>query len=171
MSFLKDSKNIKFIIYVSIVIGIIGGFIKLGWEVPFPPRTELRNITNPPQALLELLGFSFDFTHMTYTFSGYNLPIVSFIVHFIFSITCAFFYVYFVSNKAVLTIKKAILFGVIICILFHVIIMPILGVVPSPINQPIEEHLSEFFGHIIWLYVMELSRYALFCNKIENKNN
>ena len=57
---------------------------KLGWEVMFPPRTPERNATNPPQELLQQLGFSSEFTHQTYTFSNMELPWVSFIVHFSF---------------------------------------------------------------------------------------
>lgn len=168
-----DSKNSNFLsikdtIFIAIISGIIGGFIKLGWEVMFPPRTFERDVTNPPQALLELFGFSYDFTHFTYTFSGHALPLVSFIMHFGFSVTCAFVYVRFIAKEPHLMYVKALLYGIIIFILFHIIIMPILGVVPSALNQPFDEHLSEFFGHIFWLYVIEIVRFALLINT-ENK--
>lgn len=165
----KDSKNtnissLKDSIFIALIAGIIGGFIKLGWEVMFPPRTLERDLTNPPQALLELLGFSHDFTHFTYTFSGHALPLVSFIVHFGFSVTCAFFYVRYVAKKPQFMMKSALSYGILIFILFHIIIMPLLKVVPSPLNQPLDEHLSEFFGHIFWLYVMEIVRFAFVKN-------
>ncbi|MWV62324.1 DUF1440 domain-containing protein [Helicobacter saguini] len=164
-----DSKNHNFLslkdsIFIAIISGIIGGVIKLGWEVMFPPRTFERDLTNPPQALLELFGFSYDFTHLTYTFSGHALPLVSFIVHFSFSVACAFIYVRYVTKEPHLMLKKAALYGIIIFILFHIIIMPLLGVVPSALNQPLQEHLSEFFGHIFWLYVIEITRFTLVMN-------
>ncbi len=58
----------------------LSGIVKLGWEVMFPPRTPERNATNPPQELLQQLGFSSEFTHQTYTFSNMELPWVSFIL-------------------------------------------------------------------------------------------
>ena len=36
--------------------------------------------------------------------------------------------------------------------------MPLMGTVPAPWNQPFAEHFSEFFGHIIWLWVIEVFR-------------
>ena len=33
-----------------------------------------------------------------------------------------------------------------------------MGTVPAPWNQPFAEHFSEFFGHIIWLWVIEVFR-------------
>ena len=44
---------------LGLVAGIVVAFAKFGWEVPFPPRTPLRDATNPPQELLQQLGFSF----------------------------------------------------------------------------------------------------------------
>lgn len=49
---------------VAALVGLIGGIfsaiVKFGWEIPFPPRTPERDATNPPQALLEMLGMSPD---------------------------------------------------------------------------------------------------------------
>ena len=36
--------------------GIVSAIVKFGWEVPLPPRTPVRNATNPPQQLLQQLG-------------------------------------------------------------------------------------------------------------------
>ncbi|SUK36681.1 integral membrane protein [Staphylococcus aureus] len=77
--------------------------VKLGWEVMFPPRTPERNATNPPQELLQQLGFSSEFTHQTYTFSNMELPWVSFIVHFSFSIVIAIIYCILVKKYALLS--------------------------------------------------------------------
>lgn len=80
------------LLFTGIIGGILSGIVKLGWEVMFPPRTPERNATNPPQELLQQMGFSHDFTHQTYTFSHMDLPWVSFIVHFSFSIVIAVIY-------------------------------------------------------------------------------
>lgn len=36
--------------------------------------------------------------------------------------------------------------------------MPALGTVPAPWDQPWQEHVSEFFGHIIWMWSIEIVR-------------
>ena len=79
-------------ILVGLITGVISAIVKFGWEIPFPPRTPERNATNPPQALLEQLGFSSDFTHQTYSYLGNDRPWVSFIIHFSFAIVFAVIY-------------------------------------------------------------------------------
>lgn len=36
--------------------------------------------------------------------------------------------------------------------------MPVFGIVPAPWDQPMAEHLSEAFGHIVWLWSIEIVR-------------
>ncbi|HDG5453529.1 YagU family protein [Staphylococcus aureus] len=145
-------------IYAGIIGGLLSGIVKLGWEVMFPPRTPERNATNPPQELLQQLGFSSEFTHQTYTFSNMELPWVSFIVHFSFSIVIAIIYCILVKKYAYLAMGQGAVFGIAIWVLFHLIIMPIMHTVPAVWDQPYQEHLSEFFGHIVWMMTIELVR-------------
>ena len=42
------------------------------------------------------------------------------------------------------------LYGIIIWVAWHLIIMPVLGTTPAPWQMPFAEHFSEFFGHIVW---------------------
>lgn len=151
-------RNVMLAILIGIIIGIIGAIVKFGWEVPFPPRTPLRNATNPPQMLLQQLGFSYDFTHMTYTFSGNQLPIISFIVHFLFSIAAGVFYCVVAEYKPIIKLWEGTAYGIAIWFVFHVVLMPLMGTVPPPWDQPFDEHFSEFFGHAFWMWVMELCR-------------
>lgn len=101
-------------IYAGIIGGLLSGIVKLGWEVMFPPRTPERNATNPPQELLQQLGFSSEFTHQTYTFSNMELPWVSFIVHFSFSIVIAIIYCILVKKYAYLAMGQ----GAVLVLLF-----------------------------------------------------
>ncbi len=50
------------------------------------------------------------------------------------------------------------MFGLVIWIGFHLVLMPIMGIVPTAWDQPWEEHFSEIFGHIFWLWVIEVFR-------------
>lgn len=161
----KTNSTFQFI-YTAVIAGLLSGIVKLGWEVMFPPRTPERNATNPPQQLLQQFGFSQDFTHQTYQFSEQMLPWVSFIVHYSFSIVIAIIYIYSAKKYPVVYAGYGALFGVFIWIAFHLLIMPIIQTVPAPWDQPFDEHLSELFGHVVWMMTIELvRRYALYKNK------
>lgn len=150
------------LLFTGLIGGILSGIVKLGWEVMFPPRTPERNATNPPQELLQQLGLSHDFTHQTYTFSEMTLPWVSFIVHFSFSIVIAVIYCMLVKKYAAVAMGYGAVFGVIVWVFFHLILMPLMHTVPAPWNQPFHEHLSEFFGHIVWMMTIEGARQLYF---------
>ena len=139
--------------------GIVSAIVKFGWEVPLPPRTPERNATNPPQQLLQQLGVPENITHLTYTFNGNSdRPYVSFIVHFAFSIAFAIIYCVLAERFPQIKLWQGAAFGIVVYVAFHVILMPLMGTVPAPWNQPFAEHFSEFFGHIIWLWVIEVFR-------------
>lgn len=148
---------------IAAIVGIIGGFVsaivKFGWEVPLPPRTPERNATNPPQALLELFGMNTDLTHASYAFNGNEgLPWMSFIIHFAFSIGCAIVYCILAELFPQVKMWQGAVFGIAVWIGFHVIFMPLIGIVPASWDQPWQEHFSEIFGHIIWMWVIEVFR-------------
>lgn len=141
-----------------VIAGIVSAIVKFGWEVPLPPRTPERNATNPPQELLQQLGFSEEFTHQTYTYLGNHLPWVSFIVHFLFSIGFAVGYAIIAEYYPQIKKGQGVLFGVGVWLAFHVIIMPAMGTVPAPWEQPFGEHFSELLGHAAWMWVIEIVR-------------
>lgn len=145
-------------IIVGIIAGIVSAIVKFGWEVPLPPRTPERNATNPPQELLQQLGFSEQFTHQTYTYLGNDLPWVSFIVHFGFSIAFALIYCLVAEYWPAIKMWQGVVFGLVVWIAFHIILMPIMGTVPAPWDQPFGEHFSESLGHAAWMWVIEIVR-------------
>ena len=153
-----NRKTIVTAVLVGVIIGIIGAIVKFGWEVPFPPRTPLRDATNPPQQILQQLGFSFNFTHMTYMFNENARPIISFAVHFSFSIFFGALYALAVEYKPCLKLWQGAAYGLIIWAGFHLVLMPVMGTVPPPWEQPLAEHFSESTGHAFWAWVMELCR-------------
>ena len=145
-------------LFIAEVIGIIGAIVKFGWEVPFPPRTPLRDLTNPPQQLLQQMGVPFDITHLTYMYNENARPIVSFIMHFGFSITFGVLYAVVAEYRPSITLWQGAMYGLVVWIAFHILIMPALGTVPAPWDQPFAEHFSEATGHMFWAWVMELAR-------------
>lgn len=154
----EKATNFKAATLAGLVAGFFSAIVKFGWEVPFPPRTPIRDSNNPPQVLLEKLGFSNEFAHTTYMFSDNPRPIMSFIVHFGFCFFFAILYSIWAEKNPKIKLWMGAMYGIVLYILFHVIIMPVMGVVPAPWNQPFSEHLSEFLGHIVWGWSIEIVR-------------
>ncbi|AXF76152.1 DUF1440 domain-containing protein [Erwinia tracheiphila] len=159
------SDSLRDKIVLAVLLGIIAGIIcavtKLGWEVPFPARTALRDATNPPQQILQQLGFSHNFTHLSYFYSGFPRPIVSFIMHFGFSVTFTVLYCILAEFKSGITLWQGAIYGLVIWFVFHVVLLPICGTIPAPWDQPLHEHFSEITGHMFCFWAAELARFAL----------
>ncbi|NKI73672.1 DUF1440 domain-containing protein [Dickeya sp. CFBP 2040] len=157
-----QARTIKEKIILAVVVGIIAGIIcaiaKFGWEIPFPPRTPARDLTNPPQQLLQQLGMSFDLSHLTYLFNGNPRPIMSFIMHFGFSITFSVLYCVAAEFWPRIKLWQGAFYGLVLWVVFHVVLLPLFGTVPAPWDQPFAEHFSEIFGHMFCFWVAELAR-------------
>ena len=160
-------RNLKVATIVGLIGGVFSAIVKFGWEVPFPPRTPgLRSETNPPQSMLEWFGMSHDTSHTMVTFSNNQLPIMSFIVHFGFAIV--FGLVYCIAAEYVPRVKlwQGAAFGILVYVGAHVVVMPLLGWASNPFPwvagaQTWSEHVSEFFGHIVWMWSIEIVRHDL----------
>lgn len=116
--------------------GLIAGFLKLGWEVPWPPRAPGR--IPEPQVLVSL------FTH-------HPTPSwVSLVIHFTFSILMGIAYGFLAEILPIVTLGMGIAFGLAIQIGAHELIMPWIGLTPATWLLPASEQGSEFLGHILW---------------------
>lgn len=169
----KKNRRVGLACIIGIIVGLVGGIVKWGWEVPFPPRNpnigfptegmtgavQLADGTfervTPPQVMLEMMGLPHDWT---YTFSGTELPLSIFIVHLLFSVVFGIMYCILVEYFPAIKMAYGIVFGAIVNILAHVIVMPLIGLVPPLSEIPMHEHLSELLGHMVWLAVMEIMR-------------
>lgn len=149
----KDNFDVKNAIIAGSIAGIVSGFVKLGWENLFPPRTPDRDATNPPQQFLQQLGVPSKLTHATYTYSEHKLPWVSFLLHFGFSTSFGAFYTVAGHYLPLLKIGQGTFFGAGVWAAAHLVALPQLGTVPAVKDQPLEEHLSELFGHVSWMWV------------------
>ncbi|GAA0462811.1 hypothetical protein Aca07nite_76490 [Actinoplanes capillaceus] len=151
-------RRYRLALLLGFITGCIGGIIKFGWEVPLPPRTPERNTTNPPQEMLQQLGFPYDFTHWTYEYSGNLCQGVSFLAHFGFSIAFAALYCLAAERWPQIKLWQGVAYGLFIWFLWHIVLMPAFGTIPAPWDQPLEEHFSEITGHMAWMWVIELCR-------------
>lgn len=143
---------------VGLIAGAFSAIVKFGWEVPFPPRTPERNAVNPPQTLLEQIGFPTSVSRATIHFNGWDLPISSFIVHFAFAIAFGIIYCVLAERWPAITLWQGAAFGLAVWVGFHIVLMPLMRTVPAPWDQPWQEHFSEAFGHVIWLWSIEIVR-------------
>ncbi len=151
-------RHYKTALIVGLIAGAFSAIVKFGWEVPFPPRTPERNAINPPQTLLQQIGFPDDVALATIHFNGWDLPIASFIIHFGFAIFFGLLYCIVAEKYPKIKLWQGAAFGFFLWIFFHVLLMPLMGTVPAPWDQPWQEHFSEAFGHIIWLWSIEIVR-------------
>lgn len=131
---------------VGAVAGLVSGLVKLGWENILPPRTPERDATNPPQTFLQQHGLTAAQTHATYTYSDHQIPWVSLGA------------LYAVAGHYVPLFKLGYgsMWGLGVWAGAHLWAMPALKIVPAAKDQPVEEHLSEAVGHMVWNTVNQI---------------
>ncbi|VDG20010.1 YagU family protein [Lactiplantibacillus mudanjiangensis] len=151
----KQTINHRAALIAGVTGGVISGLVKLGWENILPPRTPERDQTNPPQQLLQQMGVPARLTHATYTYSGQQLPGVSYVMHFGFSTTFAVAYSLWARKHPKAKAGSSAAFGLGIWGLYHHAILPALGTIPRAKDQPIEEHVSEGIGHVLWMWTAD----------------
>lgn len=151
----KQTINHRAALIAGVTGGVISGLVKLGWENILPPRTPERDQTNPPQQLLQQMGVPARLTHATYTYSGQQLPGVSYVMHFGFSTTFAVAYSLWARKHPKAQAGSSAAFGLGIWGLYHHAILPALGTIPRAKDQPIEEHVSEGIGHVLWMWTAD----------------
>ena len=83
---------------------------------------------------------------------------MSFLVHFGFAICFGLFYCVVAEYWPRIKLWQGAAFGLIIWVAFHLVVMPVMGVVPAPWDQPFGEHFSEALGHVVWLWSIEIVR-------------
>lgn len=152
-------------VLIGLLSGLIGGFTKWGWEIPFPPRDPgtfwppgADERVTPPKVFLDMLGLPSDWS---YVFSGMDLPLSVFIVHMGFSVVVALVYCVAAEFWPKIKMGCGTVFGIVSNTGGHIIVMPLMGLVPPLLDIPFDEQFSEFFGHIWWMFTVEMSRHYL----------
>src|SRR5580698_9905995 len=116
---MQPGKNVRLSLALGVITGVICAITKFGWEIPFPPRTPARDLTNPPQQFLQQLGFSPHFTHLTYFYNGNPRPGISILVHFGFSFTFAILYCYLAEFYPKVKLWQGTAYGLCLWFAFH----------------------------------------------------
>ncbi|ANZ60289.1 hypothetical protein AYR62_00500 [Secundilactobacillus paracollinoides] len=163
--------DLKAAVIAGTVAGIFSGFVKLGWENVLPPRTPARNAVNPPQHLMEQVGVPEKIRNATYTYSEQKMPIAGFLIHFGFSTSFAILYSVAGHYLPFIKAGKGSLFGLSIWSAFHLGVMPAMKTVPDAKDQPIEEHISEAVGHVVWMHANDFISDSIYRNLTAKQHN
>ncbi len=175
----ETTKRFGLAALLGIPIGIMSAFVKWGGEFPLPPRSPhdmfnaacgpesliraadqidcSRNFLNPPYVFLrDYLGITDPYAAI-YEFAGHAFNYVHF-THILFSIVFAVAYCVLVEKFPKITLWQGVAAGILVNIAVHVITLPILGLTPPLLTLPWYEHVSEFVGHALWFWSIELMR-------------
>ena len=175
----ETTKRFGLAALLGIPIGIMSAFVKWGGEFPLPPRSPhdmfnaacgpesliraadqidcSRNFLNPPYVFLrDYLGITDPYAAI-YEFAGHAFNYVHF-THILFSIVFAVAYCVLVEKFPKITLWQGVAVGILVNIAVHVITLPILGLTPPLLTLPWYEHVSEFVGHALWFWSIELMR-------------
>jgi putative membrane protein len=140
-----------------LVAGLTSGAVKMGWESLFPPRKPDREI--PPVTFLKQRGIDPD--DYTYPYNGNRVPLGILAVHFGFSVVTVAAYSVAAEYLPKTKLWAGAAYGIGAFVVAHEIVLPRLGLSPAAKDLPVEEHLSEFLGHIAWLLEAEQVRKAV----------
>jgi putative membrane protein len=140
-----------------VVAGLSSGAIKMGWESLVPPRKPDREV--PPVTFLKQRGIDPD--EATYTYNGNQVPWGVLAVHFGFSVVTVAAYSVAAEFLPRTRLWAGAAYGIGAFVVAHEIVLPRLGLSPKAQDLPVEEHVSEFLGHIVWLLEAEQIRKAV----------
>ena len=119
-----------------------------------PPRTPDRAI--PPAEMLQDIGVNV--SRLTYEYSGHvvNWGVAG--IHHLFSIVFALFYCLVAEYLPAIKLWQGMAFAIVVTIGFHGVLLPLGDWAPPIWNLPPAEIFSETFGHILWMWTIEIFR-------------
>ncbi len=74
------------------------------------------------------------------------------LLHFSFAIVFSILFVLLIQKWKQVGMARGAVYGPIIWVAWHVILMPLFGTVPAAWDQPFEEYFSEILGHVVWAW-------------------
>jgi putative membrane protein len=140
-----------------LVAGMSSGAVKMGWEALLPPRKPDREI--PPVLFLQQRGIDPD--DFTYEYNGNKVPLGILAVHFGFSLVTVAAYSVAAEYLPKTKLWAGAAYGIGAFVVAHEIVLPRLGLSPKAADLPVEEHVSELLGHILWMLEAEQVRKAV----------
>lgn len=150
----KKARRYGIAFVVGIISGIMSAFVKSGTEGILPPRTPGR--AAPPVELLQDLGL--DAQDMVYSYSHQLVNWAGSTVHILFSVVAAVIYCMLAEVFPKIKLLQGLVFGFIVAIAFHGLLLPFLELSPSLLHIPGDEIISELIGTFLWIWTIEIFR-------------
>ena len=96
----------------------------------------------------------------TLLFAGHAFNYVM-LTHIIFSVVFAVGYCVVAEKYPKITMWQGVMAGILATIAVHGISLPLLGLTPPLWTLPWYEYVSEFVGHMVWFWSIEIIRHDL----------
>ncbi len=142
---------------IGIIVGIIGGIIRLGWEILFPIDFS-EKIDDITKHIMEFLHITPEIMTIQYVFTnGYEWRIFYLTWQFGFSIFFGVLYVILAEFYLKLKFAHGILYGAVLWILCYAITLPLFGFIDSS-NQTWVYFTTSFLEILLWIWITELIR-------------
>ena len=145
------SRNLAKGLLAGVLGGLVGSGAKIVGELIYTPRT-LGQVP-PPVILAERIA-GHPLSHL-----GQNVSMQA--IHFVFGATTGAFYGAVAEFAPIVTIGYGSAFGFIMQLFTHEALVPLAGLDVPPWQQPLREHASEFFTHVLFGVATEATRRAV----------
>lgn len=152
-----ESRRVGAALAAGLVAGVSSAAIKMAWEAWLPPRKPDREV--PPVTLLKEQGADPD--SLTYTYNGNEVPWGVLSIHFGFSVVTVAAYSVLAEYFPKVKLWGGAAWGLGAWLVAHEVLLPKQGLTPAAGDLPIEEHVSEALGHVVWMWEAEAVRHTL----------
>jgi putative membrane protein len=136
-------------IIIGLVAGLVGSAVKVAAEAVYEPRT--LGQTPPPLVLAERIA-GHPLAHPTATIQA---------IHYTFGALTGAVYGAAAEVAPIVTVGFGSVFGIVLQLCTHETLVPMAGLDKPAPQQPMREHLSEFFSHILFGIGTEATRRIL----------
>ena len=145
------SRNLAKGLLAGMLGGLVGSGAKIVGELIYTPRT-LRQVP-PPVILAERIA-GHPLSHVQQNVSMQA-------IHFVFGATTGAIYGAAAEFLPIVTAGYGAAFGFVLQFFTHESLVPLAGLDVPPLQQPLREHTSEFFTHVLYGVATDLTRRAV----------
>ncbi len=145
-------------LFIGIIVGAIGGIMRIGWEILFPLHLQT-TLNTQAQYILQLLHISPENLKLYYVFAnGYEWHVLYLAWQFGFSIFFSLCYILVAEFWLRLKFGHGIFYGVILWFCVYVLFLPLLGFVAPSADSAMRYYSSSLIESLLWIWLIELTR-------------
>lgn len=145
-------------LFIGIIVGFVGGIVRLGWEVLFPLHLQ-DSLGKEASMLFDFLHIDLAYLQLSYVFqNGYEWHVLSMAWQFGFSLFFSLIYVLFAEFWLRLKFGFGIFYGIFLWLCVYVAFLPMLGFVFIEPDSMMLYYGASFVEMILWIWIIELTR-------------